>query len=112
MICRMWKGCTRPENAPLYERYLREELFPHLQATIADQGYQGFHILTREVVGAGGAREVEFTTLVWFSSLEAIRAFAGEGFERAVLTEKAKSLVAHWEEFATHHTLAAAVPPN
>ncbi|MES2937586.1 MAG: antibiotic biosynthesis monooxygenase [Pseudomonadota bacterium] len=102
MICRMWKGFTTPANAPAYERYLREELFPRLQATIADQGYLGFHILRREV-GAGA--EVEFITMVWFTSLEAIKSFSGEGFERAVLTDKAKSLVAHWEEFATHHEL-------
>jgi antibiotic biosynthesis monooxygenase (ABM) superfamily enzyme len=102
MICRMWKGWCSPSNAPLYERYLREELFPHLAATIAGQGYRGYHVLKRP---AGG--EVEFTTLVWFTSLEAIRAFAGEGFENAVLTDKARSLVARWEERATHHELAA-----
>lgn len=100
MICRMWKGFTTPANAPAYERYLREELFPRLQATIADKGYLGFHILRRDV-----GEEIEFMTLVWFTSLEAIKAFSGEGFERAVLTDTAKSLVAHWEEFATHHEL-------
>jgi antibiotic biosynthesis monooxygenase (ABM) superfamily enzyme len=100
MICRMWKGFTTPANAPAYERYLREELFPRLRATIADQGYLGHHILNREV-----GTEVEFITMVWFTSLEAIKSFSGEGFERAVLTDKAKSLVAHWEEFATHHQL-------
>jgi heme-degrading monooxygenase HmoA len=98
----MWKGYVSPRNAPLYERYLREELFPHLQATIAERGYRGYHILKRDVNG-----ETEFTTLVWFTSVDAIKAFAGEGFERAVLTDKARSLVAHWEEFATHHELAA-----
>lgn len=102
MICRMWKGYVSPRNTPLYERYLREELFPHLQETIAAQGYRGYHILTRDVGG-----ETEFTTLVWFTSIEAIRAFAGDGFDRAVLTEKARSLVSHGEEFATHHELAA-----
>ena len=100
MICRMWRGYATAANAPLYERYLREELFPHLQATIADRGYRGYHILTRQVDG-----ETEFTTLVWFTSLEAIKSFSGEGFERAVLTDKAKSLLEHWLEFASHHEL-------
>jgi antibiotic biosynthesis monooxygenase (ABM) superfamily enzyme len=97
----MWKGCAAHANAPLYEAYLRTELFPHLAATIADRGYLGYHILTRDL----GA-ETEFTTLVWFTSLVAIKAFSGEGFERAVLTDKARSLLSHWEEFATHHVLA------
>lgn len=106
MICRMWKGRTSPQNAPLYERYLREELFPHLAATISHLGYRGYHILTRSTGG-----ETEFTTLVWFTSLEAVRSFAGEGFERAVLTDKARSLVLHWDEFATHHELVDSSMP-
>ena len=28
MICRMWNGFLTPANAPLYERYLTEDLFP------------------------------------------------------------------------------------
>ena len=103
MVCRMWRGWAAGANAPLYDRYLKEDLFPRLAATIAGQGYRGYQILTRPV-----GEETEFTTLVWFDSLASIRAFSGEGFERAVVTEKAAALLSRWEPLASHHDLSGA----
>jgi antibiotic biosynthesis monooxygenase (ABM) superfamily enzyme len=97
----MWKGFTPAERAEAYERYLREELFPHLKATIADAGFMGYHILRRP---AGS--ETEFITMAWFRSLEAVKSFAGEGFERAVISEKAATLLSRWERLAVHYDLA------
>jgi hypothetical protein len=102
MICRMWNGYLTPANAPLYEAYLTGELFPHLKESIADRGYLGYQVL-RATQGA----EVRITTLVWFSSLAAVRSFAGEDFAKAVLTEKARSLVSRWDAEATHHDVVA-----
>ena len=34
MVCRMWRGWTPSANAPHYERYLKEELFPKLRAAL------------------------------------------------------------------------------
>lgn len=101
MICRMWKGFTPADRADAYERYLREDLFPHLKATIADAGFLGHHVLRRE---AGS--ETEFVTMAWFRSLEAVKAFAGEGFERAVISDTAAALLSRWERQAVHYTLA------
>lgn len=101
MICRMWKGFTREESADAYERYLREELFPHLQATLADAGYLGYHVLRRPA-----GPETEFITMAWFRSLEAVKSFAGDGFERAVISGKAAALLSRWEPLATHYELA------
>jgi hypothetical protein len=98
MICRMWNGYLTHANAPQYEKYLTQELFPHLEASIGDRGYLGYQVLR-----AQHGNEVRITTLVWFTSLAAVRSFAGEDFAKAVLTDKAKSLVSRWDEEATHH---------
>lgn len=102
MVCRMWNGYLTAANAPLYERYLTEELFPHLKDSIGDRGYLGYQVL-RTQEGA----EVRITTLVWFTSLDAVRSFAGDDFANAVLTAKAKSLVSRWDEKASHHEVVA-----
>jgi hypothetical protein len=98
----MWNGYLSERNAPLYEQYLTQELFPHLKASIGDQGYLGYQVLRKP-----HGDEVRITTLVWFTSIEAVRSFAGDDFAKAVLTEKARSLVSHWDDEATHHDVVA-----
>jgi len=97
MNCRMWRGWTSLENAPAYRSYLIEELFPTLERDLAHHGYLGFEVLTRPL-----DLEVEFVTLVWFESLSAVRAFAGEDYEAPVISEKARTLVSRYEPGCTH----------
>ena len=79
MICRIWHGWTSPANADAYERLLRTEIF-HTIAARGIRGYQGIELLRRP---AGDS--VEFVTLMWFESLDAVRAFAGPDYEVAVV---------------------------
>jgi heme-degrading monooxygenase HmoA len=108
VICRMWHGWTRAADADGYDHYLQDELFPHLERELSPRGYRGYHLLrlARE-------EEVEFVTLVWFESLEAVKSFAGDSYETPVISEKARPLLTrydrrceHWELSGTH--LAAA----
>jgi hypothetical protein len=39
MICRLWHGWTKPQNADAYERLLKEEVF----AGIAGRKIDGYH---------------------------------------------------------------------
>jgi hypothetical protein len=48
MICRMWRGWTASANANTYEGYLKDELFPRLQAELTNQGYRGYYLLRLE----------------------------------------------------------------
>jgi len=98
MICRLWHGWTAREDADGYERYLRDELYPRL-AGVA--GYRGHPVLRRP---AGD--EVEFVTLTWFDSLDAVRAFAGDEYETPVLTDHARALLSRWDDRAAHFDLA------
>ena len=97
MISRIWHGWTTRANADAYERLLREEIFSGIGARqIA--GYHGIQLLRREV-----GDEVEFVTEMWFDDLAAVRAFAGEDYERAVVPPKAQALLKRYDARSAHY---------
>ena len=61
-------------------------------------GYQGAHLLRRD-----HESEVEFVTILWFESLDAVIAFAGEDHEAAVVLPKARALLSHFDARSTHY---------
>jgi heme-degrading monooxygenase HmoA len=99
MISRIWHGWTTSENADLYEALLREEIF----VGIHDRNIQGFksiQLLRREV-----DHEIEFVTVMGFDSLNAVREFAGEDYEVAVVPAKARKLLSHFDARSQHYQL-------
>jgi hypothetical protein len=40
---------------------------------------------------------------MWFDSLEAVRAFAGEDYEAAVVPPKARQLLSHFDTRSAHY---------
>jgi hypothetical protein len=42
---------------------------------------------------------------MWFDSLDAVRAFAGEDYEVAVVPPKARAVLARFEERSQHYTV-------
>jgi hypothetical protein len=46
---------------------------------------------------------VEFITVMWFDSLEAVRAFAGEDYEVAVVPSKARAVLSHFDGRSQHY---------
>lgn len=97
MICRLWHGWTAPHNADAYETLLKEEIFVWIEGRDIP-GYRGIQLLRRDV----GA-EVEFVTMMWFDSLDAVRVFAGEDYEIAVVPPKARALLARFDERSQHY---------
>jgi len=102
MICRMWRGWTASANADAYEGYLKDELFPRLQAELTNQGYRGYHLLRLET-----GTETEFVTLVWFESLQSVQSFAGANYEIPVISEKARRWLVRYAERCEHYELSA-----
>ena len=99
MISRIWHGWTVPANADAYEALLKSEIFTGIQSRhIA--GYRGIHLLRRDL-----GDEVEFITIMWFDSLEAVRVFAGEDYEAAVVPPKARALLARFDARSQHYTV-------
>lgn len=102
MIARIWHGWTTPENADDYERLLREEIFPGIAAK-GVPGYRGIRLLRRDL--GENTREVEFVTLMWFDSWEAVREFAGDDPEAAYVPASARRVLARFDERSQHYDL-------
>lgn len=97
MICRIWHGWTTPPNADAYERLLRAEIFRGIEGRRME-GYRGIELLRRNV----GNLE-EFVTMMWFDSLDAVRTFAGEDYEVAVVPPAAGALLDHFDSRSAHY---------
>ena len=97
MICRIWHGWTTPANADAYEHLLREEIF----VGIADRHIEGFRRI--ELLRRAAGAEVEFVTMMWFDSLDAVRAFAGEEYELAVVPRSARAILARFDDRSQHY---------
>lgn len=97
MISRIWHGWTTPENADAYDTLLREEIF-HGIAARKLPGYRGIDLLRRELGGT-----VEFVTIMWFDSLDAVRSFAGNDLERAVVPPAARKLLLRFDDRSAHY---------
>ncbi len=97
MISRIWHGWTNQEKADAYEKLLRTEIFTNITNRMI-QGYRGIHLLRRDVDNS-----VEFVTIMWFDNLDAVRAFAGENYEVAVVPPKARQLLSRFDEFSAHY---------
>lgn len=101
MIARMWNAWTKPANADRYERFLRDEVFPAIQSRHC-RGLLGLDLLRRPV-----GEEVEFVTIIWFSTLDDVRAFAGERYELAVVADEDRALLSRFSERVQHYDVSA-----
>jgi heme-degrading monooxygenase HmoA len=97
MITRIWHGWTAPDNADTYETLLRTDILPGI-AGKQIPGYRGAHLLRREL-----ADEVEFITMLWFESLDAVRAFVGKDYEVAYVPPKAREVLARFDARSQHY---------
>lgn len=97
MIARIWHGWTTPGNAPAYERLLRAEVLPSIAAKQMP-GYHGAHVFRRE-----DGDEVAFLTILWFDSLEAVRALSGDDYEVAYVPPQAQAVLSRFDARAQHY---------
>jgi hypothetical protein len=92
MILRVWRGWTTLENADRYEELIRETIFPGiLGKTIAV--LDGLELFRRPL-----ETEVEFMTLMRFTSRDAVKAFAGPDWEVSVVPPAARAVLARFDE--------------
>lgn len=90
MITRLWQGYTTPENADVYETYVRDEIIPQL---LKIRGFLGGRLLRRNLF-----QEVEFVALTYFDSLESIRAAAGDEFSYTIIPEAGRKLLSRFDQ--------------
>jgi heme-degrading monooxygenase HmoA len=102
MIARIWRGWAPRETAADYHRHYESEVDEHLRAV---SGFRGARLLRRD-----DGQEVMFTSITYFASLDAVQAFAGADYERAVVEEAARRALSHWDDRVTHHDVVADLP--
>jgi heme-degrading monooxygenase HmoA len=95
MIARLWSGSAGEETADAYEELLRAHVLPGLRRI---EGHRGAILLRRDA-----QEEVEFVTITFFDSLDAIRAFAGDDVEAAVVSPEARALLSRFDERSRHY---------
>ena len=98
MVTRIWHGWTTAENASVYEKLLRGEILPAIAARTIP-GYRGVRLLKRQLPNS----EVEFITLMEFDSLDDVKGFVGDDYERAHVPEKARRVLARYDARVHHY---------
>jgi heme-degrading monooxygenase HmoA len=101
MIARVWRGWTRRDNADAYENLLRATILPGIHRVT---GYKGAQLLR-----ADSADEVEFVTITYFDSMEAVQGFAGDHREGAVILPEAMALLSRFDQTSLHYEVAASI---
>lgn len=97
MIARVWKGIALTEKANDYLEHLQRFVFPELTQI---EGFRGAYVLRRELGDA-----VEFTVQTFWESMEAIRKFAGENVEAAVVAPAAQPLFREYDTMVIHYEI-------
>jgi len=101
MISRIWHGWTTIANADSYESLLKSEIFIGIRNRRIS-GYRGIQLFRRTLQD-----EVEFVTVMWFDTIDAVRTFAGEDYEVAVVPAKARELLKRFDARSQHYEVRA-----
>ncbi len=99
MIARIWHGRTRAEDYDAYTEFLKARAVPDYMNT---PGFIRLEFL-RRIEGD----EAHFTLITFWESVEAIKRFAGEDYERAKYYPEDKDFLLEFEEKVTHYEVFA-----
>jgi heme-degrading monooxygenase HmoA len=102
VIARTWTGVVRRADADAYAGYIRDTGFAEYGRTA---GNRGAWMLRRD----DGDR-TEFVTLSLWDSVDAIKAFAGDDIEAAVLYPEDERYLIDGESRVTHYEVVDQVP--
>jgi heme-degrading monooxygenase HmoA len=104
MIARIWQGSVQCADADVYADYIRDTGFAQYAET---DGNRDAWLLRRD----DGDR-TDFITLSLWGSLDAIRAFAGDDIEAAVLYPDDERYLIDGKSTVTHYGVADEIPPR
>ena len=97
MICRLWRGWTSLDNADDYERIVRHEVIPAIEARKIP-GFRHIDLMRRDL-----GDEIEFQTCMWFDNLDAIKAFMGEDYSLSHVPPEARAVLNSFDDRAAHY---------
>jgi len=102
MIARTWRGWAAAATADDYQRHYETAVTEHLRTI---PGFVDARLL-RHTDG----EEVMFTSIVTFRDMAAVRAFAGDRPDLALVEEDARRALLEWDEIVVHHDVAVRHP--
>jgi heme-degrading monooxygenase HmoA len=102
MIARIWSGAVRTADADAYAGYIRDTGFAEYGRT---PGNRGAWLLRRDDEGT-----TQFVALSLWDTVDAIRAFAGEDIEAAVLYPEDRRYLIGGESHTTHYEVVDEIP--
>ena len=94
MISRVWRGETTAANAEAYRRFVTTRIFSSLEKI---SGHRGAYLLRRDHDG-----HVEFLVITMWDSMQAVRQFAGDNPDQAVVEPEARAMLANFDDFVRH----------
>ena len=97
-IVRTWSGLTSVADADAYLDHLQTDTIPHLREL---PGFEDIRVLRREV-----DEGIQFIVMTTWRSLDAIRAFAGDELEVAVVPAAARALLVRFDPDVRHYETA------
>jgi heme-degrading monooxygenase HmoA len=97
MICRVWRGWTTKDNADAYERVVRGKVIPGIEARRIP-GFRSIDLVRRE-----RDHDVEFMTLMWFDTIDSVKAFMGADYETAHVPAQAQAVLADFDRRSAHY---------
>ena len=100
MVVRAWRGYAAVTEAETYPRHLLGSVRPKLERL---PGFQGLYLLRRR-----GPEEIEFLVLTLWESMDAVRAFAGDEPELAVVEPEARAALVRFDSTVSHYEVLAA----
>jgi len=104
MISRHWKGVAKPGEADNYIRHLKTDTFPKLSEI---DGFVSASILTR-----AADEGTEFLIVTEWESIEAIKAFAGEKEDVAVVPQVVQAMMIDYDRNVRHYEIEETHTPE
>ncbi len=102
MIVRVWKARATPANAPAYRAHLHSHVFPTLRSL------SGF--VSADLMERVDDDEIELIVTSRWQSLKAVREFAGDTYENAVVAPAARKLLSSYDEDVSHYEVTESTP--
>jgi heme-degrading monooxygenase HmoA len=100
-IVRVWKGYGTTAGVQRYcDDYFTKTLLPELRAF---SGFLGAKVLVRPL-----QHETEVVVATLWDSIESVKAFAGEDYDKAVVEPVVRELLDRFDGHVTHYTVALA----
>jgi heme-degrading monooxygenase HmoA len=104
MVLRLWRARADRDREAAYPEHFGRHVVPEL---LRNPGFLGADLASREVAGG-----VEFTVCTWWTSMDAVRRFAGAEPDRAVVEPGAVAALRAYDDRVTHHVVLERVEPN